>query len=35
MISGGRFIQIIDGQDPELEGYTTGIAQTELTKKLL
>lgn len=34
-VTGGRFVQITDGQDPELQNFKTVIPQTELTKKLI
>jgi hypothetical protein len=35
IVTGGRFIHLNDGQDPELEQFNTVISQTELKKKLI
>ena len=35
IITGGRFVQIKDGQDPELAQFKTAICKTELTKTLI
>ena len=35
IITGGRFVQLKDGQDPELADFKTVIPQTELTKRLI
>jgi len=34
-LTGGRFIKLQDGQDPDLVDFTTVIPETELTEKLL
>jgi len=35
IVTGGRFVQLKDGQDPELADFKTVIPQTELTKRLI
>ena len=35
IVTGGRFVSMKDGQDPELSGFKTGVPPTELTKRLI
>lgn len=35
IVTGGRFVHMTDGQDPELLQFKTVVSQTELTKKLI
>ena len=34
-LTGGRFVRLMEGQDPDLVDFTTVIPETELTQKLL
>mmetsp|Transcript_31566 Transcript_31566/g.48253 ORF Transcript_31566/g.48253 Transcript_31566/m.48253 type:complete len:120 (+) Transcript_31566:2878-3237(+) len=35
ILSGGRFIKLMDGRDPDLTDFTTTIPETELSERML